>query len=367
MAIATMLGSLFLALGGTGAAGGANTSHSADVTYALMPLRNLSDDPSAALLIGARIESELTRRGARFVAAQDLDDALRVRRVRYTDSLSKRDSRDIARELGADFILAGTVIQFDASSMPQSAFALRAIAAASGEREASAAVTMRGADFEGLLGLGVITDSEELLELTVERALSAFDARGRPLPQPKAPEHSGHATPPDKGWGYFSPHFDASRFDRVAILPLTNRSADPNAQVAWSELLGDAWFRHGGVRVVEPAEVRAALVRLKVRSMEFVDLAGLAQLGRELETRYFALGTIERFGEEAATDTDRFPEIEATVRIIDVENGEIVAAAGVRRRGDHYRSLLGLGVVRNPLGLAERTASEIIAALRGSP
>lgn len=365
MATPRKLGSLFLALAGTGAAGGAPTSHSNGVEYAMMPLRNLSDDPGAARRIGALIEAELAARGARFVDAEDLEARLLERRVRYTDSLSVRDARALAEALHVEYILAGTVIDFDDGPQPRVALTLRALRGSSGERAASSSVALRGADFEGLLGLGKIDESDELLGEALDALLAAFDESARPLEQAARPSERERSDPPDSGWGYMLEDFDPAAVERVAILPFDNRSSAPDATVAWSEFLGDAWFRSSGVQVVEPAEVRSALQRLRVRSMRFVDNRGLAQLGRELGTRYFALGSIERFGEESTVDNDHFPEVEATVRIIDVESGRIMAAAGVRCRGDHYQSLLGLGVIRDPLGLARQTAREIVAGLGG--
>ncbi|MCY3001831.1 MAG: hypothetical protein NTV21_08505 [Planctomycetota bacterium] len=299
--------------------------------YALLPLRNLSDDAEASDALFARMRGELERRGASFVPQADLERQLRSRRIRYTDSLSAADLRALSDATGADFVLAGTLIDYAPGLEPRVALALRALDTRSGSRAGSSIVTLRGADFEGLLGLGRIENESELSALAVECLLSSFDEGALPhaiAPQPQLRERR---PPPDGG----------------------------------SEMLGAAWYSSSGVEIVEPGELRAALVSLRVRSMEFVDRALLAELGRRVGTRWFALGTVERFGEEAPVGNQLFPEVEATVELFDVENARVVASAGARRRGDRYQGLLGLGAVNNPLELAHRVARELVAALGG--
>ena len=51
--------------------------------------------------------------------------------------------------------------------------------------------------------------------------------------------------------------------------------------------------------------------------------------------------------------------------LLDVERGQVVAAAGLRRKGDDYHRGLGLGIVRDAMELADRTAHELVAAVGG--
>jgi|JI7StandDraft_1071085.scaffolds.fasta_scaffold63057_1 hypothetical protein len=333
--------------------------------YALLPLRNLSDDAQAPDALFARVRGELERRGASFVPQADLERELRSRRVRYTDSLSVADLRALSDATGADFVLAGTLIDYAPGLEPRVALALRALDTRTGARAGSSIVTLRGADFEGLLGLGRIDDERELSTLAIERLLSNFDEHALPHAVDPRPQLRERSSPPDGGWGFQSAEFDPRVVQRVAILPLGNRSRDLDAPAVFAELLGQAWYASSGIEVVEPGELRAALVSLRVRSMEFVDSALLAELGRRVGTRWFALGTVERFGEETPVGNLLFPEVEATIELFDVESGRVVATAGARRRGDRYQGLLGLGAVFNPLELAHRVAHELVAALGG--
>lgn len=333
--------------------------------YALLPLRNLSDDATAPEALFARVRGELERRGASFVPELELERELRRGRIRYTDSIGVEQARKLADTTGAEYVLAGTLVDYMAGLEPRVTLALRVIDARSGARAGSSFVTLHGADFEGLLGLGRIEDENELSELAIERLLAGFSPEGMPLLELDRPELRERRSPPGGGWGFCAEEFDPREVTRLAILPLGNRSSDADASAVFSDMLGDAWFHSSGVSIVEPAELRAALVSMRVRSMEFVDRSLLAEVGRTLGTRWFALGTIERFGEVTFVGNQRFPEVEATLQILDSETGQVVAAAGVRRRGDFSQGLLGLGAVTNPHELALLVAREIVTALGG--
>jgi hypothetical protein len=335
------------------------------VRYALVPPRNLTGDAEALDAVVGGLQRELERRGATFADPREIDAVLRARRVRYTDSIARADLEAIRDATGAGAAIVGTLLEYVPGGAPRIAATLRVLSAGDGTRVASSVVSLRGEDFEGLLGLGRIEDVETLAAETVERLASLFDERGAPRAAPAARAGRARPSPPDGGHGFAREDFDARSIERVAVLPLANRSRHPEAASVFAELLGDAWSRSGRVQVVEPADLRAAMVAQKVRSMQFVDLARLAELGRAIGVRYFAVGSVDRFGDEVLVDDDRYPEVQATVQIIDAERATIVAAAGLRRVGNEYASVLGLGVVRDRLELARRAAREIVNALGG--
>ena len=331
--------------------------------YALIPPRDLSGNPAAPGALAGALRACLEARGARFAAPEEVDALLRARRIRYTDSLSRADLAALGTRLEADFVLLATVLDYVPGGEPRLAFSLRALETGSGRRVASSAVALRGADFEGLLGLGRIEDIDALLQEGLERALEGFDASGAPVP-PRA-RRAGRPRPPAGGRGFVRDDFDPRALERVALLPLENRSSATDAAVQLGEFLGDAWARGGRVRVCEIADVRATLIAQKVRSMEYLDLAHLAEVGRGLGVRYFVMGSIESYGQEVLVDDRRYPELEATLRLLDVEQGRIVAAAAVRRTGNDYETVLGLGAVHDPAELGIRVARELVTAIGG--
>ena len=332
--------------------------------YALLPLRNFTGDVSAPSAVVVRLRSELERRGAEFVPAEELEALLRERRIRYTDSMAAMDAQAIGAATGAQYVIAGALLDYMPGSDPRVAVALRALDTSSGRRVVSRVVSLRGADFEGLLGLGRIESIEPLLDEAAAILLDEFDDGGAPI-RTASRERREHAAPPSGGHGFLADEFDPAAAGRLVVLPLEDRSGRSQASVYFAEFLGDAWFRSTGAQVVETSEVRRALISRKQRSMQVLDLANMADIGSALDVRYFVLGSIERWGNEVFADGELFPEVEVSLRLVDVTTGRMVGAAGVRRRGDHYQTVLGLGGVHDPLELARRTAAEIVAALGG--
>ena len=72
---------------------------------------------------------------------------------------------------------------------------------------------------------------------------------------------------------------------------------------------------------------------------------------------------LDSFEERVFTEEGQFPQVEASVRVLDTTSGRLVAGASLHRRGDDYVALLGLGGVDGLVALAGRAAGELIALL----
>lgn len=333
------------------------------VVYGALPLRSLAGDPGAPAALLARLEAALSARGARFVPTDRLEALLKEHRIRYTDSVSAATADLIARETGADELVLGTLLAWEPGPTPRIALALRVIDTATGRRSLSKVVSLRGEDFAGLLHLGAIDDVELLADEVMARVLDGFDERGRPLPVVPRPDTD--TGPGGADVRFLADGFHLADVDRVAVLPLANRSGRQEAGLLYSEILGHAWFTVAGIDVVERSELMEALVATQVRSVDALDLEVLAKVGRLLGTRWFALGSIDRFAEDVRVERDVLPALEASIRLVDVQTGRTVAATALHRRGDDYHRLLGLGTVRDGITLVARSATEIVANLGG--
>ena len=331
--------------------------------YAALPMRNLPGDQAGMESILHALQASLEERGASFVPADELEGVLRTRRIRYTNSVSAEAADTLRRETGAEYILLGTLLAFDREPTPRISVALRLIEARTGQRAQSCIVSLRGEDFAGLLGIGRITDVDELVLEIAGRVLDMFTDEGAPRLDylPDGPPR--RSTPASSLSRFVREGFDPEVIERLGVLPLSNRTNRQEVGQIFSDILAHECFRSAGIQIVEQSELRAAMIRMRIRSVEGVDLALLAALGRDLNTRYFALGSIDTYAEEAFIRGERSPEIEAFVRIIDVQEGRMVAAAGVHRAGVDYERWLGLGIVRDPVSLTERVAGEILAAI----
>lgn len=325
---------------------------------AALPLRDLTADPTVGLELTRRLHGALAARGFRFVPGGDLDDLLRAHRIRQLDSLDAEARAQVAAGTGADRILMGTLLAFEATPEPVLSVAVRLLDAETGRRMRSSVVSLRGSDFAGLLALGGIVDVGELLDETVARLVDA-------LASEQAADDAGVAAEHRAPSAWCREHFHFQPGDRLVVLPLENRSDRPLAASLFTELLAHEVFLGARVQVVERSELLEALVAGDVRSIERVDAEVLTRVGRALGSRYVMLGSLDRFDEDVPVERERLPELEASVRVLDLETGRIMAAAATRRRGDDYHVLLGLGTVRDPVALADRVARELVEALGG--
>lgn len=336
----------------------------APAIYAALPLRNLTADGAAPGELVGRLREALEKRGARFVPAEKVEALLVARRIRSTDSISIEDARAVRESTGAAHVITGTLLEFRRGSSPSLAFSLRVIDARSGSREQSLVLSLRGEDSRGWLGLGAVEDSGELVGRATERLLALFGPDAAPLALPARRTRS-----PEPDDGPIRPRararFELSAVERVAVLPFVNRSTRPEASVQFAEVLADEWFRGARIQVVEASELRAAMVREKIRYLSDLDPQALAAVGRALGVRHFVLGSLDRFGEEETVADKHYPVVEATLRLVEAESGLVVASTGLRVRGDAHRQPLGFGLVHDPLVVAAEVARGMISQLGG--
>jgi len=329
--------------------------------YGVLPTHFLAGNPESAQYPMELLRTGLEARGARFVPPALLEDVLRANRIRQTDSISAKAARTIGEETEIRFLVASTLLSFASAPAPQLAIALHVVDVETGRRVLSSLVSLRGADFKGLLGLGEIVDEDVLALEVAARILEEFDSEGRPAPF--EPEDLEDFLPADSLARFNHREFAPLELERVAVLPFINRTNRRNASRLFAEVLGHQWFRTAGIDVVEGSELRAALVRQRVRSLDLLDEELMRRVGEDLGVRYFLLGSVDRFETDSFRHGAFAPEVQASARLLDVSRSRIVAAGSVHRRGDDYHLVLGLGVVKDLTSLADRVGRELVALM----
>lgn len=314
--------------------------------YALLPLRNQSGDAQAPAELAQLLREQLGARGASFVPQEALEQLLEAQRVRYTDSLSVAELAAVRAELGASHVLVGTLFDFERGLEPRVAASLRVLDTASGRRVRSALASLRGADFRGWLGLGAIESIEPLERLCVQRLLEPFDEAG--APRMRAADEGAPA-------------------QRIAVLPFVNRSTRASAGANLAEILSHEWFEQCGIDIVEPSELRAALVRARIRTLLETDAQTLASVGRALGVECLALGSVDRLGEDELVHGQRYPSLDLALRIVDARTGLIRRSLSLQRCGAEDETVLGLGAVHDPLELASRGMRRLASELGAKP
>jgi len=174
-----------IVVGLVGCSGGARHSGSsletlnAPATIAVMPLLNMSRyDQAETIVMHTTVVELLNLKGDddqplfEVVDPGIVETAILEKRLRFTDRLSLEQLRDMGEELSVEYLLVGTVNEFDfvndgSTRLPSVAISLRIVTCASGKMVWASTHSKRGDDAETFFGLGRIETLEQLAAKTV--------------------------------------------------------------------------------------------------------------------------------------------------------------------------------------------------------
>jgi TolB-like protein len=143
-------------------------------TLAVKPLVNLSKyDEAGDVVMNSLLIELLDNRMFRIVDPGLVDHAVLQKRLRFTDRLPLATLRELGDSLNADYMLLGTVNEFDMitsrmETVPLVSLSLRIVRCDTGTIFWAATHTRRGDDSETVFGLGRIPTLEQLTAVTVK-------------------------------------------------------------------------------------------------------------------------------------------------------------------------------------------------------
>lgn len=139
-------------------------------SVAILPLENLTEDPNATDIVTEHIKRELKGKGWVLITKADtVEQFLAKRRIRYTGAVTRLTVREMGKVLGIDAVLVGSVTQFsDSKDKSTAGVSARLISALDGSLIWADNMAYTTRDFEGILGLGVVTSVEEISSIVVK-------------------------------------------------------------------------------------------------------------------------------------------------------------------------------------------------------
>jgi hypothetical protein len=342
-----------LAFGAVAAAG-----TEAATTVAMLPLENLSGIDGAREELAAPLAAALEAKGYAVVRGDAVEEILEAERIRHLDSLTPAARQMLCRRLGAQGLVLGSVDVFLEGAVPVVALQARLVGEDGGITWADAA-GRTGDDTEGLFELGRLTGLPALAADVVRNLVRDLPAAGANAPAarlPGAPRGRSPATFRDGA-------LRAGGRYRICPLPLENRTdARPSARVV-APLLARRLRQSGLFDVVEPADLRAAMVAESVQSLRDAEPAALQKLGARIGTSLFLRGTIYSYREASPHGADVPPAFALELSLVDVASARILWTSESARQGRDYEGLLGRGAITNVVALADRTVAEMVHAL----
>ena len=253
------------------------------IRLAILPLDNQSTSAAAGPIVRALLTDALAGRGYTPVPAEAVEDFLRSERIRYLDSLTPAQIGKLCKAVGASRVLLGSVWTVLEGRSQVVGISARMIGS-EGKILWWESEGLSRADLEGPFGLTVFASVSEMIPETVGRLVKTL---------PPAHAEAGASTtrtgsslrPPTSV--YRSKAVDWTRTYRLCLLPVQNRSSNPAATRAMADLLARRFTQTKRFQVVEPAELRAALLAEKITSLHRLDPAALGRLAARLGTKLF--------------------------------------------------------------------------------
>jgi TolB-like protein len=310
---------------------------------ALLPFENNSGRREAVTRIMPIVRDYLIRSGYGLLDEQDVEGFLARKRIRRTGEISRKAAREIREELGADFVLVGSVEVFDEEDGLHVGLSCRLVDSSNGSITRAESSGIAGEDFTTLLGFGTIKSMDLLVDKAVEDLFRGWD--GIPIGEKGAPSTS------------------RQREGRpmIALFPFENISGRRAAGRIVSNILISRLVQKGACGVVEPGEVRYWITRLRVRYLEAIGIEAMSKLGREAGADYLLLGIVVDYREGVGEGFP--PRVEMNVRMVDVEKGRMVWAGKTSMTGDDFLIALDFGKIRSTIPLVKKASDSIIAGM----
>lgn len=143
-------------------------------TIALLPPVNLSKNEEAGDIVSRSLLVQILETGKfDVIDPGEVDAVVLKKRIRFTDRLPLSAMQEIGSELGARYLLLGSVNEFEmvtdrVSTIPVVSLSLRIVESDTGDIFWAATHTKRGDDSESIFGIGRIESLERLTAVVVE-------------------------------------------------------------------------------------------------------------------------------------------------------------------------------------------------------
>ncbi len=149
----------------------------------------------------------------------------------------------------------------------------------------------------------------------------------------------------------------------VVMLPLENLSGRAEYGERFSRLVWTLLGRSGRFDMVDPGQVDAMLVELRIRSSGSLTTEQVLKTAGRLHARWVVAGTLLESGVVRSPEGD-IPSFGLSLRVLDGSTGKVVWTDLRARTGQDRETIFGWGREENLERLAEATARDLIDHLQ---
>jgi len=326
----------------------------------LLPFDNFSGATEARAAVAGLITAGLWKKGYEVIQGEPVEQALEAGRIRYLESLTAESRRRLLSDLGASALVTGTLYSWVPEDHPSLSLSVRMVSA-EGTTLFWNLVGLSADETEGMLGLGRLSDMEPLAREAIARLLRGLPAPGA---APSSASLEGRPWRLAAPLTYRSEQLQKGHVYRAVLLPVDNQTSVREASRDVSDVLDRRLAQSGLFDVVEPAELRAAILAEKVRGFTDMNPDTLHRLGHRLGTPLFVRSTLTAFRPGGLHGANRPPQVALELQLVDIDSDRLLWTSQHARRGDDYASLFERGAITDVVALADRTVSEMVRALR---
>ncbi len=340
---------------------------------AVFPLENLSGHAISLAPVESALRYRMAAAGLKVLAQSETEAFMARHRVRHVGGLTASLGRLLEEETGASSVLLGAVEQYIDQDTPR--FALRARLVTTGDKATILwmdGVARAGHQASGWLELGRVREIELLRERSIAEIVDSLVeqikeeertlAMRRTKPIPGSSETKRRFRP----IGFHrSPDSVAGQGDtlRIALLPFVNESSRAHAGRLMTLHFIEQMIDRQGVEVVEPGDVRQALLQSRLILEGGPSLPQSDLLRSLLNVDLVINGTVTSYDDPAGEWGD--PVVGFSVQGIDSRRRRVGWTSISRAEGDDGVFFFEQGRVYTAHELAERMVREVVVRMLG--
>lgn len=333
---------------------------------AVLPLVNRTGGVAPVSEIRDALAASLEERGLAVLERNTLERFMRARRMRYTGGISREMARALRAETGARAVLVTSLDLYQESNPPKAGMISRLVSTGEVPRVLWMDSAQRtGDESPGLLELGVITESQPVMDLVIERLTDSLSRRaagaGRDV-RDRGLEKTRRRYRPKVSYASLDRGFNGVAKRSIAVLPFANESTTRHA----GEILTDQLVRHlamAGAPVIEPGVVRQMMLEARQIQPKGPSIPQVDILRASLDVDAVVYGEVAHY-QEAAGGT-LAPVLGFSLRAVDTESQQVFWSSVSHTKGDDGVFFFDVGEIASAHRLASELSRAIVVAWMG--
>ncbi|UCH22635.1 MAG: hypothetical protein JSU83_05265 [Deltaproteobacteria bacterium] len=329
-------------------AGRATTNDSLNI-IAVLPVFNLSGKPAPLKDIRQSLINRFKSQGLNILDEENLEKFIVRHRLRYIGGINEATARAFREETGAEAVLITFVELYSDISPPKIALTSRLVSTGNDpEILWMTGIGLAGDDSPGLLELSLIENPETLLEKTVQHlsaSLTGYLSGGKAWADNRRARKKFRSKA-----SYRSPVLDADRKYNVAVMPFLNLSDRKYAGEVTALHFVSQLRTHENLTVIEPGQVRQALLEMRIIMDDGISLAGAESVFSKLDADIILTGKVLNYQDYQGLTGK--PKVGFSALLIEKKSREIVWSYQSYHEGDEGVWFFDWGKVNTAHSLA---------------